>query len=415
MSNVVIEPGLLSGTVTPPPSKSQAHRVILAAALAKGISRIGNLALSQDIQATLNCVEVLGARWSLEKDGTLTILGMGGTYRPGKELPRLDCGESGSTLRFLIPVALAVTGGGVFTGHGRLMERPQEPYARLFSKRGISWKREGDTIIVRGRLEAGEYTLPGNVSSQFFTGLLYALPLVEGTSCISPTTPLESWDYLAMTMEALAGAGVTVTEPHGNVKSFHITGPMAYQAGDHKVEADWSQAAFWYTANFLGSQLTIEGLNPYSAQGDKRIASFYWKLARPGDVELDVSQCPDLVPPLAAMAAVRNGTTRLSNAARLRLKESDRLSAVAQVLSAMGADVQEGRDSLTICGVENLAGGCRVNCHNDHRIAMMAAVAASACQAPVELEGSHCVRKSYPAFWAEYQRLGGNIHGLISG
>ena len=196
-------------------------------------------------------------------------------------------------LNFGVPVALAVTGGGVFTGHGRLMERPQEPYARLFSKRGISWKREGDTIIVRGRLEAGEYTLPGNVSSQFFTGLLYALPLVEGTSCISPTTPLESWDYLAMTMEALAGAGVTVTEPHGNVKSFHITGPMAYQAGDHQVEADWSQAAFWYTANFLGSQLTIEGLNPYSAQGDKRIASFYWKLARPGDVELDVSQCPD--------------------------------------------------------------------------------------------------------------------------
>ena len=412
---MVIQPGLLTGSVTPPPSKSQAHRIILAAALAEGNSRIRNLALSQDIQATLNCVEALGARWNLDEAGTLTVTGLRGGNRGGKDLPRLDCGESGSTLRFLIPVALAVAGGGVFTGHGRLMERPQEPYARLFRERGISWKREGNTLTVHGKLEAGEYVLPGNVSSQFFTGLLYALPLVEGESRIVPTTPLESWDYIAMTIDALAGAGVIVTEPHRNIKCFHITGPVPFQTGDYMVEADWSQAAFWYAANFLGSQLTLKGLNPYSAQGDKRIASFYWKLARPGEVELDVSQCPDLVPPLAAMAAVRNGTTQLSNAARLRLKESDRLTAVAEVLSAMGALVEEERDSLTIHGVEHLAGGCQVDCHNDHRIAMMAAITASACRAPVELVGSHCVRKSYPTFWTEYQRLGGKIHGLISG
>ena len=412
MSTRRIYPGPLSGAVTPPPSKSQAHRVILAAALAGGKSRLENVAFSQDILATLGCVRALGARWERTGEGTLEMTGMGGTFRPGGELPRFDCGESGSTLRFLIPIALAVAGGGVFTGRGRLMERPQEPYIRLFREKGISWEQEGDALRVRGRLEAGEYRLPGNVSSQFFTGLLYALPLVEGESRILPTTPVESRDYIAMTLDALAGAGVTVTEPQGETKYFHVTGRMDYRPGDRRVEADWSQAAFWYAANFLGSDVTIREMNPASPQGDRAVASFYWKLARPGDVKLDVSQYPDLVPPLAAMAAVRRGTARLTNAARLRMKESDRLSSVTAALTALGAEVQEGADSLTIRGLERLAGGGVVDSCNDHRIAMMAAVAACACQNPVTLEGAECVAKSYPEFWDHFTMLGGRADVL---
>ncbi len=411
--DVTIVPNKLQGRITPPPSKSQAHRVILAAALARGRSRLENVALSQDILATLGCVSALGAHWERKGEGTLEVTGIEGRSRRGEELPRFDCGESGSTLRFLIPIALAAAGGGVFTGRGRLMERPQEPYIRLFRQKGISWEQEGDTLTVSGQLEAGDYELPGNVSSQFFTGLLYALPLVAGTSRIIPTTPIESWDYLAMTLDALAGAGVTVAGPHDTAAYFRVTGKTEYQAGTHTVEADWSQAAFWYAANFLGGQIAIQGLDPSSAQGDKAVASLYWKLARPGDVELDVSQYPDLVPPLAAMAAVRKGTCRLSNAGRLRVKESDRLASVTAALNGLGADIQEGEDSLTIRGRDSLAGGGTVDSQNDHRIAMMAAVAAQACQRPVTILGAECVNKSYPNFWEHIQALGGELHGLV--
>lgn len=409
---VKIQPGRLMGTVTPPPSKSQSHRAILAAALANGKSHIENVAFSQDILATLNCIQNIGARWEQTGDRSVEITGMGGILRGDKELPCFDCGESGSTLRFLIPVALAVAGGGVFTGRGRLMERPQEPYIRLFREKGIIWEQKEKTLTVRGKLKAGDYQLPGNVSSQFFTGLLYALPLVEGTSRIIPTTPVESRDYIAMSIDALAAAGVPVTEFSRGEKCFYITQKTSYQAGNYMVEADWSQAAFWYAANFLGSDITIREMNPCSAQGDKAISAFCRKLAQPGDVELDISHCPDLVPPLAAMAAVRRGTVRLFNAARLRMKESDRLTSVTGALSALGADIREEEDSLTIHGLEHLPGDGVVDSSNDHRIAMMAAVAAIACDKPIILEGAKCVAKSYPDFWNHYQKLGGSISVL---
>ena len=410
--DVTIIPGTLKGAVTPPPSKSQAHRLILAAALAGGVSTLSNVELSRDVAATLDCVAALGARWERRGEDALEITGTGGLFPPGGELPRFDCGESGSTLRFLIPVALAAAGGGVFTGRGRLMDRPQGPYQRLCAERGIAWEREGDTLTLRGRLEPGEYALPGDVSSQFITGLLYALPLLPGESVIRVTTGLESRDYVSMTLEALGDSGVAVYK-EGN--ALRVPGGQRFLPQRRAVEADWSQAAFWYAANFLGAQADIRGLDPASSQGDRAVASFYWKLARPGDVELDVSQCPDLVPPLCAMAAVRKGTARLTHAARLRLKESDRLSSVTAALTALGADIQEGADSLTIRGLDRLAGGGVVDCQNDHRIAMMAAVAAQACERPVTLLGAECVSKSYSRFWEDYKMLGGEVHGLILG
>lgn len=393
--NVTILPGTLKGAVTPPSSKSQTHRAVLALMLAQGEGKLSNLAVSQDIQATQDCVAALKSGQPAQADG----------------LPLLDCGESGSTLRFLIPVALAVRGGGRFTGRGRLMERPQGPYIRLFEEKGILWKQEEACLTVAGQLEPGVYALPGNVSSQFITGLLYALPLLPGDSRIVLTTPLESRGYVDMTLDMLRRFDIKVEEQEDG---FLVPGNQTYQARDLTLEADWSGAAFWYAANFLGAQVDIQGLNSDSVQGDRQIGTLYWKLARPGDVDIDLSQCPDLAPPLAAMAAVRKGTTRFVHAGRLRMKESDRLETIARTLNALGAKAQVGEDTLTLEGVDHLEGGTVDGC-NDHRIAMMAAVAAVACKEPVTILGAECVKKSYPRFWEDYTALGGEIHGLISG
>ena len=405
-----IMPGKLSGSVTPPPSKSMAHRFIIAAALSGGISTIRNAAFSKDIEATLRCVEALGAGVERTDPCTLRIHGIGRSISqagtPGG-LPHFDCGESGSTLRFLIPIVLAVTGGGVFTGQGRLMERPLRPYFDLFAEKGISYTRGGSTLTVQGRLRPGEYRLPGNVSSQFFSGLLFALPLLEGESTITSTTAPESAGYITMTTEVLREAGVPVRRSEDG-RSFTVQ-PAAYQPIDTTVEADWSQAAFWYAANFLDHPIDVQGMNAYSTQGDMVVAKYYWLLARPGGTaDIGLSDCPDLLPPLAVMAAVRKGTTRFLNAARLRVKESDRLTAVRNMLNALGARAEEGPDSLTVYGGASLRGGTVDSC-NDHRIVMAAAIAATACQEPVTILGAEAVSKSYPDFFEVFRSLGGEV------
>ena len=387
--NLTITPGKLSGTVTPPPSKSQAHRLLICAALAGEGSVIHNLADSQDIRATRRCLAELT------------------TNR--RTLPELDCGESGSTLRFLIPIALALRGGGVFTGQGRLMERPQKPYFDLFDEKGIRYERKGGVLTVEGRLTPGEYRLPGNVSSQFFTGLLLALPLLDGPSAIIPTTPLESEGYIGMTLDAMHEFGVDIASTRSLPPHYLISGGQKYRGAEATVEGDWSQAAFWYAANCLGCTVDVRGVSQYSTQGDRVIESCCLELSQPGDTEIDMSGCPDLAPPVATAAAVRQGTTRLVNAGRLRIKESDRLAAITAALNALGARVAEHPDSLTIYGRDSLAGGTG-DCCNDHRIAMMAAIAATCCREPVTLLGAECVAKSYPDFWDVYRMLGGIIH-----
>ena len=380
-----LTPVKLRGRVTPPASKSQAHRALIAARLSAGESKLRNLARSEDIDATERCMRTLRASSDNQS--------------------LLDCGESGSTLRFLMPVALALRGGGVFTGRGRLMERPQGPYFAIFDEKGIFYRQEDGVHTLRGLLPPGVYRLPGNVSSQFVTGLLYALPLLGEDSEIQLTSPLESRGYVDMTVDVLARFGIRV-ENQG-YERFLVPGGQKYQAAELTIEADWSQAAFWYAAIALGSQVEVEGLNPFSIQGDMVIVPHFQRLSRPGDWDIDVSDCPDLVPPLAVMAAVRRGTTRLVNAARLRMKESDRLVTVRQTLAALGADVEEGADSLIIRGLSRLTGGVTVDCCGDHRIAMMAAVAATVCERPVVLTGAECVAKSYPGFWEDYRALGG--------
>ena len=387
--NIRITPGPLEGTITPPPSKSMAHRAILAAALAGG-GTISNLAASQDIEATRRCIAALNAE--------------------GTDLPLLDCGESGSTLRFLIPLALALRGGGIFTGRGRLMERPQKPYFDIFDEKGIFYERKEGTLTGRGELPPGEYRLPGNVSTQFVTGLLYALPLLDGDSEIVLTSKLEGWGYVDMTLNTLEKFGITTEERD---TGWIVPGRQVYQPCGLTVEADWSQAAFWYAAEFLGNSVQVSGMPKYSRQGDSKFGWFNRRLAMPRNMGFSVADCPDLVPPLAAMAALRNGyTTYMGNAARLRIKESDRLATVAQTLNALGAQVEEGPDFLKITGKDGLVGGVTVDCCNDHRIAMMAAVAATRCREPVTLLGAECVSKSYPNFWDDYRMLGGKFDVL---
>ena len=368
-----------------------AHRAVLALTLSEGEGAIFNVDDSLDIQATKRCVEALKASGSAMK------------------LPHLDCGESGSTLRFLIPIALALRHGGVFTGRGRLMERPQQPYFDIFEEKGIRYERKDGALTVQGTLTPGIYRLPGNVSSQFVTGLLYALPLLPGDSVIQITTPLESSGYVDMTLDMLQIFGITVE--HQNYETFHVPGNQVYRARNITVESDWSQAGFWYAANALGSTVDIRGLEPRSSQGDRMVAEHSRRLSRPGDVDIDVSGCPDLLPPLAVMAAVRSGTTRFVNAARLRIKESDRLATVHQMLTALGGQAEEGPDSLTVHGVPALSGGT-VDGANDHRIVMAAAIAATYCKGPTTILGAEAVNKSYPSFWEDYKKLGGVLDVL---
>ena len=387
--NLVITPKPLKGTVTPPPSKSLAHRALLAAFLAGETAPLPDLPDSQDILATRQCLAAL---------------------REGKPM---DCRESGSTLRFLIPVSLALRHKGVFTGRGRLMERPQTPYFNIFKEKNIAYTQENGVLTVKGALPPGDYRLPGGVSSQFVTGLLFALPLVEGDSELILTSPLESRGYVDLTLDVLEQFGISLENQ--NYERFLVSGRQRYRPCAYSVEADWSQAAFWYAANFVGCQVTLEGLNFDSAQGDKQAAALYWPMARPGDLDIDLAHIPDLAPPLAAMAAVRRGVTRFVHAGRLRLKESDRIAAITDALNALGAQAEETPDGFVVHGMPQLEGGGTVDCRNDHRIAMMAGVLACCAQRPSTLLGAECVEKSYPQFWAEFARLGGDSHVLALG
>ncbi len=378
--DIRITPCPLRGAVTPPPSKSLSHRALIAATLAGSAERIAHLAESQDIDATRRCLEAL---FDIENG-----------------FPCLDCGESGSTLRFLIPLALVLRGGARFTGRGRLMERPQEPYFSIFRQTHIHFEKTGGELFVSGTLTPGRYELPGDVSSQFVTGLLYALPLTDGDSEIDVTSPLQSREYVTMTLDVLKRYGISV-ENHG-FSRFVVPGNQRYVAADYTVEADWSQAGFWYAARALGHDVAVLGLDPASPQGDKLAAAY--SEALPDTVNL--SQIPDLLPPLAAMAAVKTGTTRFVNAARLRMKESDRIAATAAMLRTFGVSCEEGPDFLAVTGTDALS-ACTVDGANDHRIVMAAAILATRANGPVTIRGAEAVAKSYPAFFDDFRRLGG--------
>lgn len=418
MTNINIDSSQLNGTVEIPPSKSDVHRAVICAALSRGRCAVSPVALSEDIKATIGCIRALGAKIHIEGN-RLTVDG-GGLFSVDNCL--LDCGESGSLLRFIIPVVSAMGISATFTGSGRLPQRPIGVYLDCLPKAGVKCTTSsGLPLKVEGQLRAGEFKIPGNVSSQFITGLMFALPLLDGDSKIILTSPLESRAYVDITVNCMAKFGVEVQPTD---YGYFIRGSQRYAPRDYATEGDWSNAAFFMTAGALCGDITVKGVDRSSAQGDREIADI---LSRFGaDVQfgedcvrvrkssltaadIDARQIPDLVPVLAVCASFAEGTTNITGAERLRIKESDRLSAIANAINALGGKVVEKQDGLVITGVKSLRGGI-VEGVNDHRIVMAMSVAALMAEDTVTVTDSESVSKSYPGYFDEYNRLGGKSY-----
>ena len=398
----IIEPSRLSGEIEAIASKSQAHRLLICASLADRRTTIRCTTLSADIEATAACMQARGAGIDYS-DGVFTVDPI--LTRP--EYALLDVGESGSTLRFLLPVVCALGTEADIRMHSRLPQRPLSPLWEELERHGAVLSRpEPDVIHTAGLLTGGTYSLAANISSQFISGLLFALPLIGTKSQINLTGTLESASYLEMTVRALRSFGIDASFRDG---AYRIPGNAGYVSpGSAAVEGDWSNAAFWICADrILGGTLSITGLAPDSPQGDRAAEKTSLRIAA-GSAVVDCRDIPDLVPVLSVLAAVSHGETRFINAGRLRIKESDRLHTTAELLTALGGQVRELDDGLAVTGVRELSGG-ETDSANDHRIAMSAAIAALACTGPVILHGAQAVNKSYPAFWDDYRRLGGQV------
>ena len=407
MAKVKIYPGALSGIVNVPSSKSMGHREIICAALAQGISVIDNISMSDDIKATLRCLKALGVQSELTASrfkgrSAVKIYGEGKVRATGD---KCDCGESGSTLRFLLPLGALCGVPVTFTGAGRLGERPLKPYYDIFDMQGVKYApAQGLPVTVEGRLRSGKFTLPGNVSSQFISGLLFALPLLESDSEIIITTPLESQSYVDLTLSALKKYGIKVI--NNNYKTFTVPGGQKYQCRSAVVEGDWSQAAFW-PASLQGDRAVKDILQAMGGKISAADGGLLAETSRLHGTVIDAADCPDIIPVLTVAAAVAEGTTEIINAGRLRIKECDRLHAISEELNKLGADIEEKAESLIVHGKpEGLRGGV-VSAWNDHRIAMSMAVASLVCREPVIIEGSESVKKSYPTFWQDFSCLGG--------
>ena len=417
--DITIKPRLLCGEIRVPSSKSDIHRILICAALSDKPTRIFFTGLSQDIETTIRCLQALGSVVKKERDCWQVF--------PRKDSvlcrPTLHCGESGSTLRFLLPVAGALKTETLFMAEGRLPERPLLPLILEMERHGCRFTEHAPPFSVTGTLTSGQYILPGNISSQFITGMMLALPLLPGDSTIRLTSPLESRSYVDMTIRTLRQFGISIqVRPDG---VFDIPGSQTYRSpGSIEAEGDWSNAAFWLCAGALGRPVTCRGLSSDTLQGDRKVLFFLRQFGAevnedadgakvsPGPlhaIDLDASDIPDLVPILSVVAAAASGTTRICHAGRLRLKESDRLSAVSACLTGIGAQVREFTDSLHIEGGGALGGGL-IRDYNDHRITMAMSIASILCSEEVTIKGAETIRKSYPAFFQDFQHLGGNIH-----
>ena len=395
--NVSILPGKAVGTVAAPPSKSMAHRLLICAGLADGTSRITGLDYNEDILATLDCLRALGAVCTVEND-TVTVVGA--DLRNAAPTQPLCCRESGSTLRFFIPLALLCGKQVAFTGTEKLLSRPLGVYEQLCREKDYLFVHQRTELQVQGTLTGGTFRLPGDVSSQFITGLLFALPLTGQESCIEITTPLESKSYIDLTMQALGAFGVKAV--WRNSQTIHIPGAQQYAARDMAVEGDYSGAAFYGALNAFGGEVDILGLVSESLQGDKIYKTYIQQLCAE-KAEIDLSDCPDLGPVLFAVAAAKNGG-RFTGTRRLKLKESDRAEAMAKELSAFGTKVTVEENSVTVEPVDFHAPD-RVLCgHNDHRIVMSLAVLLTLTGG--EIAGAQAVRKSFPDFFEKLKQLG---------
>lgn len=397
-----IKPGTATGVVPAPPSKSFAHRALICAALANDTSVLHGISESEDMLATLDCIQSLGAAYEWGErnptESARTVLIRGGR----KPVPRgtvFPCRESGSTLRFLLPLALGKE-SVLLTGSERLLERGVGIYNQAFQKKAISLTQTSEGIRVQGELTPGEYELPGNVSSQYVSGLLFALPLIEGDSVIRVAPPIESRAYIDMTMDVLRQFGIEVQERETGC--FFIRGNQRYHEQEVTVEGDWSNAAALYLFNNLGGNVQVSGLNPTSLQGDRVCIELLEKLREPG-AEIDLSNCPDLGPVLFAAAAYGNGGV-FTGTRRLRIKESDRAQAMAEELAKFGVQTRVEENRVIVFPGGLLKPSETLNSRNDHRIVM--ALTALASKTGGRLEGAEAIRKSFPSYFEALKRLG---------
>ena len=406
-----------SGDTIAVPSKSQAHRLLIAAALKKGRTVVRSVGDSDDVNATIRCLNALGA--SIEKVRNDAVVFGIGKVRAGM---LLDAGESGSTLRFLLPVSAALGAECTFTGRGRLLQRPNAALCSALNKNGVMT----DGISVKGCLKPGDYTIDATVSSQYISGLLLALPLLGGDSRILFSGDPVSKNYIDMTIEVLTSAGIRYKRVR---KGFFIPGHQEYRLPDEVVcEGDWSGAAFMLTAGALGKKTSVRGLNVRSLQGDRRILdvlrSSGAQITEKGDrievcsdkkipFEVDLQNIPDLAPVLAVLAATLPGKSRLKNVNRLQIKESDRLAAIQEMLSAAGIGSKKERDDLVIFGGKPICG--RFDGKNDHRMVMSSVLLAGICEGESVVTDAEAVKKSYPGFFEDYAKIGGNFHVEMEG
>ena len=391
-----IKPSVLKGTVEAPPSKSMSHRLLICAGLSEGKSEIRNVAFSEDILATVDCLRTMGAKVDIDGNrvtvvGTLPDRAAGGVY---------PCRESGSTLRFFIPVAMLSKQKSLFSGSKRLMDRPLNVYERISEEKNILFFRNNEGITVGCGLTSGEYEVPGNISSQFISGLLFALPLCDGDSTIRLTGNIESKSYIDMTIEAMRLYGVNAAWQNEN--TIFIGGKQQYKSCCLTVEGDYSNAAFLDAFNLVGGEVTVGGLDESSLQGD-RIYKEYFSLLRQGTPTLDIKDCPDLAPILMSLACLCNGC-KLVNTARLRIKESDRGTVMAQELSKFGANITVNENEILIDKTKLYTPKDDLYCHNDHRVVMSLSVLASVYGG--RLTGAEAVKKSFPDFFERVKALG---------
>lgn len=411
--------GKLLGKVVPPPSKSQAHRLLICAALGTKPCTIACSSVNDDIMATMRCLNALGASITYS-NGVFAV-----TPVSVAKGATLDCGESGSTLRFLMSVAAVLGADATFVGAGKLPQRPMGDLCNVLAEHGISFEKHSTDelpITCNGTLQGGKFTLPGNLSSQYLTGLLFALPLANEDSEIEITGIMTSASYIAMTLDALAIAGIKI-EQQGNI--FKIKGRQQYvMPSAIAVEGDWSSAAFWIVAGVTGKNpITVGGMNISSLQGDSKVIDHLRLMGAFIDVndngvvampshlfgaELDCTDTPDLLPILCVAAAIAQGTTVFTGVGRLRFKESDRLEAMRQVLASFGIVAQVGEDTFTVFAGEPVASGV-VNSFGDHRIAMSAAIMSCVAKGITTIDNGACVAKSYPTFFDDFAILGGNV------
>ena len=394
--NVLIRPGAARGTVAAPPSKSQAHRLLICAALADGESTVRGVDRSEDILATADCLAALGASLTWEGDD-VRIRGCD-PRRAGPAL--LCCRESGSTLRFMIPLCLLSGNPMRLEGSETLLSRPLSVYEDLCREQGLALRRESAGLLAEGCLAPGEYTVPGGISSQFITGLLFALPLLPADSRIQLIPPVESRSYLSLTLQALHDAGVDVSWADEN--TLFIPGGAAYRPLDTEVEGDYSNAAFFEALNCAGGTVPVTGLRPDSLQGDRGYRDFFPCLTAE-NAELDLADCPDLAPVLFAAAALGRGAS-FTGTRRLRFKESDRGAAMAQELAKFGVLLTLEENRITVPAAPLRAPSEPLDSHNDHRIAM--ALSLLCTRTGGEIRGAEAVRKSFPDYWDRLRSLG---------